>query len=107
MSVAWRSRSTGRPCSIASRANWTRCTAPTTWPSTVSRGRRAWAWGWPRCGLDESTERRVLSADSRPLPIYSAFAGVRWWELTAWTVVLVAAVVLRLAALGDRPLGTD
>jgi uncharacterized protein (TIGR03663 family) len=51
----------------------------------------------------------VLSAESLPAQGWwsTVLDRVRVWEVGGWTVVLAAAAVLRLAALGDRPLGPD
>jgi hypothetical protein len=51
----------------------------------------------------------VLSAESLPaLGLRSGLLDrVRAWEVAGWTAVLGVALVLRLASLGDRPLGPD
>ncbi|HEY7066823.1 MAG TPA: hypothetical protein VII06_35490 [Chloroflexota bacterium] len=51
----------------------------------------------------------MLSAESLPLVSWreSIASRVRVWEVVGWAAVLAVAAVLRLASLGDRPLGPD
>ena len=51
----------------------------------------------------------MLSAESFAAwsPRVAWLDRARAWEVVGWTIVLAVAAILRLASLGDRPLGPD